>query len=592
MNFLSRVKIGPRLGLGFATVLALTIVVGLFSVNRLGRVNDATTDLAKNWLPSMRALSDYRAALATIKRAESLYILDDKAEAYNAELKRVQDGKAAADKAWKAYAAMITPGEEEQIAKEVQAGQERYYAGMDKVLALSHDQDDFINKGRNLFLGDSKAGFAATMAALDRDIALQVKGGDAAYDQAQASYGQTRWAVIGLLVAAVAAGAALALFITRSITGPIARALSVAETVAAGDLTSHIDSEGTDETGLLLGALKQMNQSLVTIVSQVRNGADSIATGSVQIANGNADLSQRTEEQASNLEETAASMEELTATVKHNADTARQATQLAQDASEAAVDGGRVVGQVVATMSDISDSSRRIADIIGVIDGIAFQTNILALNAAVEAARAGEQGRGFAVVASEVRSLAQRSAQAAKEIKTLISESVEKVESGTRLVDEAGQSMEGIVTRVKRVNDLISEIGAASREQSSGISQIGDAVNQLDQVTQQNAALVEESAAAAESLKQQAAQLAQAVSVFRLSGNEVRLASPSRPSPAKMAAPVASAPMAARKPAAKPPLRKPAPAAVPRPATAKAPVSKPVKAAAVVEQDSGEWTSF
>jgi methyl-accepting chemotaxis protein len=286
--------------------------------------------------------------------------------------------------------------------------------------------------------------------------------------------------------------------------------------VASGDLSSHIHSRHHDETGQLLAALKRMNESLVDMVGRVRNASDSIATGSTQIATGNADLSQRTEEQASNLQQTAASMEELTATVKHNADTARQAEQLATSASTVAEQGGTMVGQVVSTMGDISASSKKIADIIGVIDGIAFQTNILALNAAVEAARAGEQGRGFAVVAGEVRALAQRSAQAAKEIKTLIAESVEKVDNGTRLVGDAGQTMEDIVAQVKRVSDLIGEISHSSIEQSTGIGQIGQAVTQLDQVTQQNAALVEESAAAAESLKHQAGQLAELVAVFKL----------------------------------------------------------------------------
>ena len=259
-----------------------------------------------------------------------------------------------------------------------------------------------------------------------------------------------------------------------------------------------------------------MNDSLAGIVGQVRAASDSIATGATQIATGNADLSQRTEEQASNLQQTAASMEQLTSTVQTNSDTARQAAELAREASSAALRGGELVGQVVGTMDAINSSSKKIADIIGVIDSIAFQTNILALNAAVEAARAGEQGRGFAVVASEVRSLAQRSAQAAKEIEGLITESVEKVETGTAQVGEAGRSMSDIVTQVKNVNDLIAEISSATQEQSQGISQVGDAVSQLDQVTQQNAALVEESAAAAESLSQQAARLVEAVSIFTL----------------------------------------------------------------------------
>ncbi|HYP33626.1 MAG TPA: methyl-accepting chemotaxis protein, partial [Burkholderiaceae bacterium] len=293
-------------------------------------------------------------------------------------------------------------------------------------------------------------------------------------------------------------------------------AVDVARTVAAGDLGSRIVVDRRDEIGTLLEALRRMNEGLVAIVGDVRNASESIATGSSQIAHGNADLSQRTEEQASNLEETAASMEQLTATVRHNADTARRASALAEGASAVAAQGGARVGQVVATMDDITDSSRRITDIIGVIDGIAFQTNILALNAAVEAARAGEQGRGFAVVAGEVRTLAQRSATAAREIKVLIGESVGKVENGTRLVADAGRTMGDIVDQVRHVSELIGQISAASDEQSRGIGQIGDAVTQLDQVTQQNAALVEQSAAAAESLRVQADALSRTVAAFRL----------------------------------------------------------------------------
>jgi len=356
----------------------------------------------------------------------------------------------------------------------------------------------------------------AYIDALDKLKDLQVELMQRAVAEGEADYASAKLLMFGLLIGMAGLGTLGGWLIARSITGPIREAVAVAEKVAAGDLGSRIDASAHDETGQLLKALKAMNESLVRIVGTVRASSDSIATGSAQIATGNQDLSQRTEEQASNLQQTAASMEELSGTVKTSADTARQANQLATAASSAAIKGGEVVGQVVATMQDIAESSKKIADIIGVIDGIAFQTNILALNAAVEAARAGEQGRGFAVVASEVRSLAQRSADAAKEIKTLIGTSVDKVEAGTRQVDEAGKSMDDIVTQVKRVSDLIGEISSAANEQTMGISQVGDAVTQLDQVTQQNAALVEESAAAAESLKHQAANLVQAVAVFKL----------------------------------------------------------------------------
>jgi methyl-accepting chemotaxis protein len=324
-------------------------------------------------------------------------------------------------------------------------------------------------------------------------------------------------------------GVVCAWLLTRGITVPLKNAITVARRVADGDLTGEIVVSSKDETGQLLQALKGMNESLKKIVTDVRRGTSDIATASSEIASGNADLSQRTEEQASSLEETASSMEELTSTVKQSADNARQANQLAAGASQIAVKGGEVVGQVVSTMSGISESSKKIADIIGVIDGIAFQTNILALNAAVEAARAGEQGRGFAVVASEVRTLAQRSAAAAKEIKELITDSVTKVEGGTTLVNEAGQTMDEIVGAVKRVTDIMAEITAAAQEQSSGIGQVNQAVMQMDQVTQQNAALVEEAAAAADSMQQQARALAQAVGVFKVSETAGSAATPIEP---------------------------------------------------------------
>ena len=335
-------------------------------------------------------------------------------------------------------------------------------------------------------------------------------------DDVKAQVASMRWQIIGgtLLLALVIF--IFAWLVARRIKQALDKAISASDQIASGDLTVKIEIDSEDETGHLLASLKEMNEGLAKIVGEVRTGADSIATATEQIAAGNADLSQRTEEQASALEETASSMEELTSTVKQNADNAQQANQLAISASGVAVKGGDVINKVVRTMESITDSSRKISDIIGVIDGIAFQTNILALNAAVEAARAGEQGRGFAVVAAEVRSLAQRSAAAAKEIKTLIEDSVSKVQDGSRLVEEAGHTTQEIVTSIKRVTDIMAEISAASLEQSSGIEQVNTAITQMDDVTQQNAALVEQAAAAAESLEEQALQLVQVVTRFKL----------------------------------------------------------------------------
>lgn len=338
-------------------------------------------------------------------------------------------------------------------------------------------------------------------------------------DDVKAEVDAMRWQILGgtLLLSLVII--TFAWFVSRRIKIALDKAIGVSEKIAGGDLTGEIAIDSKDETGHLLSSLKEMNEGLAKIVGEVRTGADSIATATEQISAGNADLSQRTEEQASSLEETASSMEELTSTVRQNADNAQQANQLAISASGVAVKGGDVINRVVRTMESITDSSRKISDIISVIDGIAFQTNILALNAAVEAARAGEQGRGFAVVAAEVRSLAQRSAAAAKEIKTLIEDSVNKVQDGSKLVEEAGSTTQEIVTSIKRVTDIMAEISAASLEQSSGIEQVNTAITQMDDVTQQNAALVEQAAAAAESLEEQAQQMVQVVTRFKLEEN-------------------------------------------------------------------------
>ncbi len=383
-------------------------------------------------------------------------------------------------------------------------------------LALADKRDEAIGKMN----ADCRPLLAGLIKASNEYIAHAVATAAEEVQSAESAYATNRNLMLGACALAIVLAIGLAMNITRGLTSALgaepAQLSEATQRVANGDLGTVSGAQGAP-AGSVLASLGNMQVNLARVVGQVRNASDSIATGSAQIATGNADLSQRTEEQASNLQQTAASMEQMNATVNNNAATAREAAQLASTASAAAEKGGRVVGQVVATMEDITTSSKKIVDIIGVIDGIAFQTNILALNAAVEAARAGEQGRGFAVVASEVRSLAQRSAEAAKEIKGLIGASVENVEAGSKLAGEAGANMEDIVVQVKRVADLIAEISSATIEQTGGIGQVSDAVNQLDHVTQQNAALVEESAAAADSLRQQASRLAEVVSVFKLS---------------------------------------------------------------------------
>ena len=434
---------------------------------------------------------------------------------------------------------------------------------------------------------ESAAGDAA-VAGMDREPArLLAESGsriaaDSAATSADAAVQAHRASLLSivLMLAVGAVGIGVGVLFSRKITRPVDDALGLARAIAGGDLTTHVKAIGQDEISELLKALVAMQGSLASVVGNVRSNSESVATASSQISQGSNDLSARTEEQAAALQQAAASMEELGSTVRQNAENALSANQLALGASTVARKGGDVVGEVVVTMKGINESSKRIVDIIGVIDGIAFQTNILALNAAVEAARAGEQGRGFAVVASEVRSLAQRSADAAKEIKSLISASVERVEHGSALVDRAGVTMTEIVTSIARVTDIMGEISAASTEQSTGVGQISEAIAQMDQATQQNAALVEESAAAAESLRDQAQQLVQAVAVFKLDG----------------ATPVAAAPIAKHVAIAKPKVataaRKPAPVARP-PAAAPAPVAaRSVALAVAVAAGADDWESF
>jgi methyl-accepting chemotaxis protein len=418
---------------------------------------------------------------------------------------------------WAKYLETHLTPEEEVLTKTKGEQHVQYVNSMNRTIQLA-SSGEFEAATQNL-AADTVPKFNALRDTVFALLDLQGRVAEKEYAQAKADFEITFILLSVIMIAGMVAAIVFGALLLKSIVDPMNEAIRIAHNVASGDLTSNIVVGSTkSSTGMLLQALKVMNDSLIDLVGKVRSGTDQIATASGEIASGNSDLSQRTEEQASSLEETASSMEELTSTVKQNADNARQANQLAAGASEVAVKGGAVVGQVVQTMSSINESSKKIVDIISVIDGIAFQTNILALNAAVEAARAGEQGRGFAVVATEVRTLAQRSAAAAKEIKELISDSVAKVEDGTRLVDEAGATMDEIVSAVKRVTDIMSEISAASQEQSSGIEQVNQAVTQMDEVTQQNAALVEEAAAAAESMQEQAQSLSQAVSIFRLSG--------------------------------------------------------------------------
>ena len=436
--------------------------------------------------------------------------------------------------------------------------------------------DEFA-KARDKAAMDAFRELQATFDSAERKL-LVTRSADADALRALSSY-----SMLFGSIAAIGLGAWLARGVTVAIRQPLQNAADVARLIAQGDLTSRIEATARDETGDMLRALSEMQAYLRQTVSQVRGSADSVATGSAQIAEGNQDLSSRTEEQASALQQTAATMDQLGTTVRNNADSAQQANQLAQGASAVAARGGQVVGQVVATMQGISDSSRRISDIIGVIDSIAFQTNILALNAAVEAARAGEQGRGFAVVASEVRSLAQRSADAAKEIKTLIGRSVEQVEQGTVLVDQAGKTMSEIVGSIQRVSDIVAEITSASAEQSTGVQQVGEAVSQMDHATQQNAALVEESAAAAESLKDQAQQLVQAVAVFKLPHDATLGAG-------HMAAKAAQAPRAARHSA---PRDKNVPSTKPHAKPAAARAARPTQlATAAAHAGADDWASL
>ncbi|MYM37417.1 HAMP domain-containing protein [Duganella sp. FT94W] len=514
MQWFYNLKIAKKLIFSFAILLVLTCALGLFSINQLVKVSQASSDIATNWLPAVRYLGQMQNSLSRYRISESTHILLSDEEEMKATDKSMASRLETLGKQQAAYAALVSEPEEKRVYANLQSSLEDYKRLSQQLKSLSHGGKK--DEARTLFRGASNKQFRQVNEQLEALVKINDDGSLASDQQAGATFHQARSLIFVMLAVLIALGLTLAMFVARTVARPLQDAVDVAQRVAAGDLTAAITQGGADETGQLMTALAAMNASLGRVVGEVRGGTDTIAIASAEIASGNLDLSSRTEEQASSLEETASAMEQLTSTVKQNADNARQAKQLSMSASSVAGDCGKVVDEVIATMESISTASHKIVDIISVIDGIAFQTNILALNAAVEAARAGEQGRGFAVVASEVRSLAQRSASAAKEIKALIDDSVVQVGAGTMQVQQAGKTMAEVVDSVRRVSDVVSEITAAGEEQSVGIEEVNRAIIQMDGVTQQNAALVEEAAAAAAALQEQAAKLAAVVGVFRL----------------------------------------------------------------------------
>ncbi len=536
-------SLGQRLAIGFGFVITLFIIVAGLAYLRIGSLNGEINLMVKDRYPETVLADQVKAQMNEVSRSMlSVLIMTDPTQIKN-ELANIDRQNAATNETMANLGKRIIDPKGLEYLQNILQIREKFLPAQTTFVGLINDdnKDDALVK----LMFSVRPLQTKYFKALDDFIGYQNSQMESAGDQSSHQATQTEMWILTLALAAGFISVVIAILVTRSITRPLNAAVDIAKRVAQGDLTSNIILTTRDETGQMMEALKDMNESLVRIVSEVRSGTDTIVTASSEIASGNLDLSNRTEEQATSLAETASSMKELTATVKQNADNARQANQLAASASEVAEQGGSVVAQVISTMGSINESSKKIVDIISVIDGIAFQTNILALNAAVEAARAGEQGRGFAVVASEVRNLAQRSAGAAKEIKALIGDSVDKVATGSDLVSKAGITMDEVVASVKRVTDIMAEITAATVEQSAGIEQVNRAIAQMDGVTQQNAALVEEAAAAAESMQNQAGNLTQVVSVFKLNvqHNEIHVGHAAAPRPKLVkVAPVVRAP--------------------------------------------------
>jgi methyl-accepting chemotaxis protein-1 (serine sensor receptor) len=515
----SKLTIRARLIFVIGFLALLLVGSGVLGLVGLRSTNAQMRSLYEDRLVAFSQLERMSAALDAARNGISTSIVGDSGD-IDANMDRIEKAIKANDAIVKQYQDTQLTSDERVLLDKLIPQRQKFVTDGIKPAAEALRNRDFQG-AIELYGGVMLKLYADAHTTLAQLMDLQRTVGRELHEQAQQRY-QTLLVVMGV---AMAAGLFVALLmgvlLVRAISRPLQRAVTVAQAVAAGDLTQQIDVHSQDETGQLMQALRQMNDNLQGIVGQVRLSTDTIATASSEIAHGNLDLSSRTEQQAGALEETASAMEQLTSTVRHNADSAQQAKELAHSASEVAVRGGEVVRQVVDTMSSINQSSSKIVDIISVIDGIAFQTNILALNAAVEAARAGEQGRGFAVVASEVRSLAQRSAAAAKEIKVLIDDSVTRVGTGSALVAQAGQTIDEVVRSVQRVSEVVTDISAAGQEQSQGIEEVNNAITQMDETTQQNAALVEQAAAAAQSMQEQAARLSEAVSVFRLGGTAV-----------------------------------------------------------------------
>jgi len=592
---INQLRTGAKLGLAFGLITVLTVLLAFVGWLQMHSIQAAAADLGLNWLPSVQAVGEVRIAANRARRTESeLFLSDrqDRGEKYRLEVGARMEALA---KSEAHYAPLVTAGDESRLFEQYKAQRGRYEQSQQRLLTLPASSRDQVVA---LFLGESETAFDAMASTLGEMAALNRTGGDKAEAASREAFSRAQVILGVLLLVVVALAIALAAWITRLVTRPIQQAVLIAQGVSAGDLTMKIEADGSDEPAHLMRALSAMRASLESVVADVRSNAEGVSSASAEIAQGNHDLSSRTEQQASALEETAASMEELGSTVRTNADNAQRANEQADSAAGIARRSAEEVEAMVGTMKTIDASSRSIGEIIGVIDSIAFQTNILALNAAVEAARAGEQGRGFAVVASEVRSLAKRSADAARQVKDLVAASAGSVAEGSRQAGRAGTSMREVVASIAQVAALVEEISVATREQSAGIEQVGEAVTQMDQTTQQNAALVEQSAAASSGLSQQAEQLVASVAVFRLpggtsSGARAPARSPAR-DPARAPAAWAVPPVATLRRAAPAPRR---PAALPLPAST--PASTPAHgraaarpAAVAVAATDDDWSSF